>query len=212
MPINLFSTLLFAGAFIVSTSLPIAGWAQTTFSPDDALQGSICADPAKANLAVSRADMAVIMVQAFDIDSRRITTPEAPPTQYTDVPEDFWAKEAIEVMSRHGLMRGYRPGLFYPQQKITRGEGFAIIGQSFGVFQFNDDYIDGVLNAYQDNDQLPEWARKAVATSVVSGLVDVAHGTNAAGETTLQLYPSQPMTCQSLVNILNRYNSHVNPQ
>ena len=87
-----------------------------------------------AEKSVTRAELAKILVDAFNVKQRQ--TPELKQVSVTDVPETFWAHDAIYTALGHGLMEGYRQGRFFPNHPVTRGEGFAIFAQGYGVLQF----------------------------------------------------------------------------
>ena len=46
--------------------------------------------------------------------------PEAP--RFSDVPEGYWAREAIEILAEKGIIGGYPDGTFKPEKSLTRAE------------------------------------------------------------------------------------------
>jgi len=94
-------------------------------------------------------------------------------------------------------MKGYRPGLFFPNQRVTRAEAFAAIAQSYGVFQFPPETVDTILARYTDAEKIPTWARAAIATALYEGLINV----DAEGN----IRPEQPMLQTDLEWAIARY-------
>ncbi len=132
---------------------------------------------------VSRAELATILTRTFNLEMRSFHINAM--ASITDVKPDYWAYKAIEKVVNQGIMSGYRKGLFYPEQKVTRAEGFAIFAQAFGVYSFKETTINEMLNHYTDQNQIPVWARKAIATAASEGFINAKKG---------QLRPLEPMT------------------
>ncbi|MBR3934744.1 MAG: S-layer homology domain-containing protein [Clostridia bacterium] len=83
-------------------------------------------------------------------------TPAKPLGTYSDVPNDFWAKDAIELLSQKGIIAGY-DGKFRPNDTLTRGEMAKIISvaanlkegtSAFGDVNANDWFYPYVSSAY----------------------------------------------------------------
>lgn len=67
------------------------------------------------NLAVTRAEMADMLVKTFSVDS--ITA-----VQFTDLTRDHWAYQSINKLAGKGISNGYPDGTFRPDAKVTRAE------------------------------------------------------------------------------------------
>lgn len=146
--------------------------------------------------AVSRAELARILVVTFHLDQRRIDRSSV--IYVEDVPPSHWAYHDIQIVLRSGIMMGYREGRFYPDQRITRAEAFAILAQAHGVSQFPEQTIEQVLAPYPDAPKIPNWARKSMATALQEGFV------NLKGN---QIDPLSPMTRKDMAYALNLYLS-----
>jgi hypothetical protein len=144
---------------------------------------------------VSRAELASILVKAFRLDKRETSQQAAITVE--DVSPSNPAYNDIQVVLKTGIMKGYRGNLFFPEQRITRGEAFSIIGQAYGVFQFPEDTIQAILAKYPDSGQLPNWAKKSVATALYVGLVNTDEQANIA--------PNNPMTRGDVAYALSKY-------
>ena len=145
---------------------------------------------------VSRADLAVILVKTFGLERRK--TAQKPDIELPDVPNSYWAYSAIQTALKTGTMSGYRDGLFFPNQRVTRAEALAIFAQAYGVFQFPDASIYEILDKYPDAGEIPNWARKSMATALYEGFVNVELGTN-------KINPLKPMTRWDMAYALSKY-------
>jgi hypothetical protein len=161
-----------------------AGWMQ----PD--LKGNF-----QSQRPLSRAELATVLTKAFQLDSRKSNAEQ--PETLKDVPTNHWAAPSIETVMRLGIMKGYRPGYFYPNQRINRAEAFSIMAQAYGVQQYDDETIDTILAPYSDAGQIPAWARKALVTALKSGFIDVGDSGS--------LSPLKPMTRGDMAYALGQY-------
>lgn len=158
----------------------------------------------RADLVLSRAQLATILVKTFQLDQRlsgestgQSGTAAPSITQLRDVPPSYWAYNDIQIALRSGVMRGYREGRFYPDQRVTRAEAFSIFAQAYGVFQFPEETIATVLARYPDAGEAPGWARTALATALYEGFVNT--------DINNQIYPARPMTRGDMAYALSRY-------
>lgn len=133
---------------------------------------------------VSRAALATVLVKAFDLTRRAPAL--TPPAVLHDVPQDYWAKPAIDTVVSRDIMGGYRAGRFYPDQPVSRAEGFAILAQAYGVYPFSESEIETLLAPFADQADVPLWARKALATALSEGFMppSAANRLNAASPMT----------------------------
>jgi hypothetical protein len=164
LTLTLMLTSLSAVAQVQQTSDPIAdvttaGWMNTY--PD----GNF-----RSDLLLSRAELASILVKAFRLDQRQS---QAKPIELQDVPPSHWAYRDIQTVLRSGVMSGYREGQFFPEQRMTRAEAFSIIAQAYGVFQFPEDTVSKILASYPDATEIPDWAKKSMATALYEGFVNL---------------------------------------
>lgn len=54
-----------------------------------------------------------------------------PPIAFNDVPDDFWGRRFINVLSSRGFIKGFPDYTFRPNQPVTRAEFAAILQQAF---------------------------------------------------------------------------------
>ncbi|WP_333137552.1 S-layer homology domain-containing protein [Microcoleus sp. Pol11C2] len=145
---------------------------------------------------VSRADLAMILVKTFGLERRK--TAQKPDREVPDVPKSYWAYSAVQTALKTGTMSGYRDGMFFPNQRVTRAEALAIFAQAYGVFQFPDPSISEILAKYPDAGEIPTWARKSIATALYEGFVNVDIATN-------KINPLKPMTRGDIAYALSKY-------
>lgn len=145
---------------------------------------------------ISRAELASILVKAFGLD-KRAGAQQKNIVPVSDVAPNYWAYNDIQTVLKTGIMKGYRGDMFFPNQKINRAEAFSIIAQAYGVFQFPNNTVQSILVKYPDAAQVPDWARKSIATALYVGLVN----TDAQGN----ISPENPMTRGDLAYALSKY-------
>ncbi|MGP1382964.1 MAG: S-layer homology domain-containing protein [Thainema sp.] len=143
----------------------ISGFPDGSFSPDQ---------------PVSRAGYAAILAGAFDQPSESQTA-----TNYGDISADFWAQDAIAEASSSGFLKGYPGNQFRPDTNLTRAE--AIVALANGLDLQPPENPDDILNRYSDADQIPDYARGAIAAATQAGLISNYPDLN-------QFEPSQPAT------------------
>lgn len=83
------------------------------------------------NSTLTRAEMAAILVNAFELKSIRNH-------MFTDVKQTHWAYEAIQILASNGLTSGYKDGTFKPDSAITRAEFASLLVR---VLQLQPDEI-----------------------------------------------------------------------
>ena len=154
---------------------------------------------------VTRAELATVLVKAFDLTKRSDNNKDNLPI--SDVKTSHWAFPAIQTMLKTDTMLGYHnTQQFYPNHLVSRAEGYAIIAQAYGVYQFEPDSLKELLAPYQDRSQIPYWANKAIATSIREGFI---HKRGKAPHS--HLYPMDPLTRGDLVYALDVYLSRKTP-
>jgi len=149
----------------------------------------------RENDLLSRAELASILVKTFQLNQRSAAK-QSEPVPVDDVSPNYWGYKDIQTVLKTGTMTGYRGRLFYPNQKMTRAEALAIFAQAYGVYQFPDATVDAILARYSDSQNIPVWARKAMATALNEGFVNVEKD---------QINPLQPITRGDLAYALSQY-------
>lgn len=155
-----------ANHFIVALSQRqiIAGFPNGSFEP---------------NKPVTRAELASIIEKLFD----KANTNEA--IAFQDIPNDYWATPAIEEAVKTGFMKGYPGAIFRPSENVPRVQ--VLVALVSGLDTAPKSTPEETLDIYQDQEQIPKWAREKVASATQSGLV-----VNYPNRELLQ--PNQPAT------------------
>jgi len=60
------------------------------------------------------------------------STPSAPASGFQDVPDTFWAADAITWASENGIMQGYGGSTFNPDRQVTRQQLWMVLGRIHG--------------------------------------------------------------------------------
>ena len=171
-------------AAIIFPDVPMSYWA-APFITELAQREVITGFP-DGNFApdqpVSRAGYASILSGAFEPQSAE--SPQPTPN-YGDISADFWAQDAIAEATSSGFMRGYPDNQFRPDTNLTRAEAIVALANGLDL-QIPTDSAN-LLNRYSDADQIPEYARGAIAAATEAGLISNYPDLN-------QLEPNQPAT------------------
>jgi hypothetical protein len=158
-----------------------------------------------AERVVTRAELAMVLVKTFGL-AKRVPS-KTPPADIPDVPATHWAYDAIRTVLSTNVMEGYYTntgdGRFFPAQPLTRAEGFAIFAQADGVYPLSDEDVNQMLSPYADADKLPAWTRKAIATALKEGFINIDVATMEPTQQNLR--PNDPLTRGDLAFALSRF-------
>lgn len=106
---------------------------------------------------ISRAEFAVILVQALDLASKGNK-------EFADT-TDHWARQAISTAYAYGIIQGYNSVSFGPDDFITREEMAQMVVQAF---QLNHALTS---KTFADQDKIAAWARRAMIIAVDHGIM-----------------------------------------
>jgi hypothetical protein len=126
----------------------IAGFPDGTFKPEQ---------------PVTRAQFAALINQAFNKPAVRSAR------NFSDVSANYWAQAAIQSAYRTGFLSGYPDGTFRPNQPITRTEAIVSLINGLGLRATGS--IDATLDTYQDEDQIPNYAKDELAAATQRNIV-----------------------------------------
>ena len=124
----------------------VRGFPDGSFKPDNKL---------------TRAEYASLLTGTFPMTVKR----EA--TQFKDVPDNFWAKKAIEKANQAVFLSGYPDLTFRPNQNLTREQAIVALVGGLGL-------TGGKLTSlsfYSDRAQISSYAIEEVATATQKRLV-----------------------------------------
>jgi hypothetical protein len=88
---------------------------------------------------------------------------------FADVPDTFWAKEAIDQVVAAGYMSGYPEDEFRPEQPVPRYQVMLTLAEGLGLAAPADP--QATLQRFTDDlGDLPDWAQAQVAAAVESNI------------------------------------------
>ncbi|OUS76552.1 hypothetical protein B1748_10640 [Paenibacillus sp. MY03] len=109
------------------------------------------------DLEITRAEFAVILVQALDYTDKEGKT-------FNDM-ANHWAKQAVSTAHAYGVVHGYNDNTFAPDDPITREQMTMMIMNALQL-----ETIPSV-RTFADQNKISKWAREAVAAAAESGLI-----------------------------------------
>ena len=154
---------------VASTPIPTAihDWVpdakiQATFETDDHISyingypdGTVCPDG-----NITRAEVATIFFRLLKDSNKNVTVQN----NFPDIPNDIWYTQAVDYLTKIGILQGYDDGTFRPNQSITRAE-FAAIASRF------DDFVNGVNSPFSDVSDPNYWAYGSILSAYEKGWV-----------------------------------------
>ncbi len=139
----------------------IGGFSDGTFKPDQ---------------PVSRTEFAIQVQKAYAKPDK------LPAIAFIDVPPKDWRLPAIDQAVKMNFMSGYPDQTFRPIQKVSRIEAAVSMARGLALPIPSDP--EAILQPYQDQDQVPDWARSRLAAAIQAGLL-------SGDPDTKQLKPNQ---------------------
>ena len=124
----------------------ISGFNDGTFKPDDKM---------------TRAQYAALLVKAIN------PAPKRDGIQFTDVAADFWAKDVIQQAYRSQFVSGFPNNTFRPNDNVQRVQVIVSVVSGLGLSA--PDLT--ALNAYDDRNAIPDYAKDEVATATKRQIV-----------------------------------------
>jgi hypothetical protein len=87
-----------------------------------------------------------------------------PPIAFNDVPNNFWGRRFIDVLSSRGIIKGFPDYSFRPNQPVSRAEFAAILQKAF------DQELSKSAIAFQDVSPT-FWANPAIKQAITTGFL-----------------------------------------
>lgn len=115
----------------------------------------------RPNQPMNRAQYAALVAVAFN------PTPKRPAPNFSDVAQDFWAAQAIQIAASGGFVSGFTDGTFRPNQNVQRLQVLVSLVNGLGLPAAKND----VLGIYSDRHTIPEYAQTAIATATQQKIV-----------------------------------------
>ncbi|WP_416293426.1 InlB B-repeat-containing protein [Paenibacillus illinoisensis] len=116
----------------------------------------------KPNASVTRAEFTVMLMNALHTDYAEA------PLSFTDRSNiGAWAQSAVARAVQAGFIQGHSSGAFRPNDAVTRAEMAVMVANALQLKAES-----GTSSTFADNEQIPVWARAAVAGMQQSGLLN----------------------------------------
>ncbi|MFK0525059.1 InlB B-repeat-containing protein [Paenibacillus illinoisensis] len=116
----------------------------------------------KPNASVTRAEFTVMLMNALHTDYAEA------PLSFTDRSNiGAWAQSAVARAVQAGFIQGDSGGAFRPNDAVTRAEMAVMVANALQLKTES-----GTSSTFADNEQIPVWARAAVAGMQQSGLLN----------------------------------------
>ncbi|MFZ4639789.1 MAG: S-layer homology domain-containing protein [Nodosilinea sp.] len=112
---------------------------------------------------------------------------------FSDVKASFWATQSIARAVEGGFVKGYPDKTFQPDAPMTKMQVLLSLANGFGLPKPGG--ADGAIQSFTDRDQIPAWAKPAVAAATQAGVVVNYPDVN-------QFRPNQPATRIEVVAML----------
>ena len=113
---------------------------------------------------MTRAEFATMLQKAFENQPKLRQT-----LSFKDLPDNYWARSAIDETFQTGFLNGYPDNSFLPNQEIPKVQALTALAN--GLKLKNAGSSSEVLKAYQDAPQIPAYAVDKVAAATEAGLV-----------------------------------------
>lgn len=115
----------------------------------------------KPEAPLNRAQYAAIIAKTFDLPLRQ------PAANFTDVPQSFWAYDAIVKANRMGFITGFPDGTFRPGLNLSRVQAIVSLISGLGL----TGGAPTALSLYGDRAEIPSYAADKVATATQRRMV-----------------------------------------
>lgn len=117
----------------------------------------------RPNAPVTRAQFATMVGKAFNVN------PNREPVNFVDIPNNYWAADAIEEAYTTGFLSGYPGRVFRPNQRIPREQ--VLVSLASGLNYSLSLPAASVLEYYRDRRGIPNYAREKIAAATEQGIV-----------------------------------------
>ena len=140
-----------AAIYSLQNSNIIKGYPDGTFRPEK---------------PVTRAEFAVLMCRAY---------PDAPRKKeaiaFTDVPDNYWAKEDIETASAKGFFAGYPDQTFRPELPIPKVQATIVLAASQPAYIVPLNPEEILQQYFDDAADIPSYSKKMMAVAAINQIV-----------------------------------------
>jgi hypothetical protein len=122
------------------------------------------------DLPLKRAELAKMLVTSLGYQSEAGLL-SGYPSRFSDVPSAHWAKGYIESLAETAAVEGYPGGTFGPDDTVDRAQMAVILVRLAGLSE-QARLTRFEPSPYQDDAQIPDWARGSVIVARAAGLMN----------------------------------------
>lgn len=91
---------------------------------------------------------------------------------FKDIPDNYWARNAIRRIYETGVMAGYPDQTFRPNDKVSRADVLVVMVNALGIAsQFSPELVGRLAQIYEDAANIPSYAINSIAIASGNGLV-----------------------------------------
>ena len=112
---------------------------------------------------VTRAQIANIVSRTFALTS------DKEDLSFSDVADDYWARESIGEVVKGGFMTGFPGETFKPNDPVTRAQAFTTLVTGLNIEPPNN--VQPTIERYSDKGTIPNWATEKIAAATAGNLV-----------------------------------------
>ncbi|WP_020616859.1 S-layer homology domain-containing protein [Paenibacillus daejeonensis] len=121
------------------------------------------------NSQITRAEYPTILLRVSGWMNKEATA------DFSDVREGQWFNRSVSIASQMGIVNGMADGSYQPQASLTRAEAMTMVGRLLASMnlgaELSDAEVNEILASFDDEADIPQWARRPVALSVKSGII-----------------------------------------
>lgn len=135
---------------LLASKMVVSGVTDTSFAPDH---------------NITRAEFAALLVRSLALTSN------AEAASFNDVHATDWFAGSIGAAVKAKLVSGYEDGSFKPNAPITREQMAVMVAKALSAAGKTVDSQAELLNKFNDNLKISDWAMSSVSQSVKAGII-----------------------------------------
>jgi hypothetical protein len=124
----------------------------------------------KPDRAITRAEFAAMVMRALGL-----MRSGAGKDVFRDVKKGDWYYDAISLAFKNGIISGDGNGMYWPNDKITREQAFAMIARAMKLTGLKPEFAEGeaqkLLAQFEDDGQAADWSKDAIASCIQAGVL-----------------------------------------
>jgi len=160
------SILLVSPLPVKAQNIPLDHWAAVDMLELDA-RGVLAGEKIDPEQYVTRAEFTRMIVSCLDLKLEALRLQGAP-SPFADVPSNHLLKGYIIAAKERGLVAGYTPQTFRPEEELRRDQMIVLLLRVMGIDQIES---EAGLLTFEDVDEIPEYALPSISEGVRLGLV-----------------------------------------